>query len=124
MNELDMTSSRQNDSHNNGNGRKRRSPYCLVVLTSLLSGGGASLILPFMAPGFVKEAYRTDPAYGSEVSELRAEIRALNNVVQEFLIKGPDEVRGALDDINDKLEAIGEIIIRHDERAKTRRDDS
>ncbi len=77
-------------------------PVLIVVLASLVGGGGVSVLAPKVAPSW----YRSDPAYGHELRKVQGDVAELRADFHEFLREGPREVRANQTRILSKLEAI------------------
>lgn len=60
-----------------------------LVLAVLVGSGGTAATLPKIVPSW----YRPDPARGSELRELRADLERLRIEVREFAKEGPRAVR-------------------------------
>ena len=72
------------------------------MFTSLLGGGGVSIIAPKVAPNW----FRSDPAYGHQLRTLEGDVQELRADFHEFLREGPREVRANQTRILAKLNAI------------------
>lgn len=88
-----------------------------LLLAAVLSGGGLSVAMPFVAP----DLYRSDPFSGTEGARLEAEIRTvkddvaeLRSIVTKFMISGPIEVRNSLDRIEILLDSMRNDLSRHE----------
>lgn len=77
-------------------------PMLVLVLASLLGGGGVSVLAPKVAPGW----YRDDPAYGHQLRKVEGDVAELRADFHEFLREGPREVRANQTRILSKLTAI------------------
>lgn len=92
-----------------------------LILAAALAGGGLSVAMPIVAPNM----YRQDPFTGSEGKELRAELRYLKTevddlreLVTEFMIAGPREVRNALARLEEKLDDVSQSHTRQEQHLK------
>ena len=110
---------RAEDSLNGSDPRKpsRKPPLWVVLVTSILTGSGSAITIPFIAP----QLYRHDPATGTELGVVEKRVDDIEAAMQRFLIEGPREVRNSLNDISSEIEKMHDILIRQDERAKLHR---
>jgi hypothetical protein len=72
------------------------------ILAVLIGSGGTAATLPKVAPSW----YRPDPARGTELREMRADIDRLRTDFHEFLKEGPREVRANQDRMINQLDLI------------------
>lgn len=86
------------------NGRVKEQTLVSIIIASVLGGGGVSILGPKVVPQW----YRPDPATGAELREVKRQVRTLQADFDEFLRRGPRDVRNAQRQILHELQMLRE----------------
>ena len=99
---------RRHDDHleSRRNGDRAMSKVAPYALTALIGGGGFGVGLPVLWP----DLYRKDPATGTELKEVREDVKILDAKVDTFMRDGPWVVVQNQTRITEALEEITAVL--------------